>query len=327
MKKVLLWGILLFLVAGVLYGALLSPPRTTEKIGYALDTQIRIVVYDGDDCSEIVDAAYGEILRLDKLFSNFNENSETFRLNKYKELTVSSELLELIQLGINITEDTRGIYDLTVYPLSSIWNYKEQNVPEEAAIISAKEKIGISNIEIDGNTVKLKNESEIDVSSIAKGYIADYIIDFLKEKGIKNALVDAGGNIKTLGNSFKSKEGFIIGIKSPFEEMGQTVGSITVKNKSVVTSGIYERKFSQNGREYHHIIDINTGYPSESDIISATVISESSAIADAYATALIIMGAEEGMKFIENNSLIEGILITKDKRILTSSGVHNFKKN
>ncbi len=327
MKQALLWGIVLFLIAGVLWGSFLNTSGTYEKIGYALDTQIRIVVYDKKDYTLAVEEAYNEILRLDKLFSNFNEESETYKLNKNKELTVSEEFLNLIKLGMDITIDTEGIYDLTVYPLSSLWNYKWETVPKKNEIINAKAKIGISNIIIDGNKVILSNECEIDVSSIAKGYIADYIIDLLKSKGVKNALVDAGGNIKALGNSPKNKDGFIIGIKSPFEEMGQTVGSITVKDKAVVTSGIYERNFEKDGKLYHHIIDISTGYPSESDLVSATVICENSAMADAYATALVIMGSKKAMEFIEKNSHIEGILITKDKSILTSDGVLNFKKN
>ena len=327
MKKALLWGIVLILILGVLWGSFLNTSGTYEKIGYALDTQIRIVVYDKKDYTLAVEEAYNEILRLDKLFSNFNEQSETYKLNKNKELAVSDELLSLIKLGMEITEATDGVYDLTVYPLTTLWDYKKENVPQKEEIKKAKAKIGISNIDIDGNKVILSNECEIDVSSIAKGYIADYIIDLLKSKGVKNALVDAGGNIKVLGNSPKNKDGFIIGIKSPFEEMGQTVGSITVKDKAVVTSGIYERNFEKDGKMYHHIIDISTGYPSDSDLVSATVISDNSAKADAYATALVIMGSKKAMEFIENNPHIEGILITKDKEILVSDDSINFKKN
>ena len=325
MKKAILWGLVLFILSGVLFGVYKNNNIPTEKIGYALDTQIRLVIYD-KNADEIIEKAYNEILRLDKLFSNFNKESETARLNNKKELTVSDELSHLIDSGVAITKETKGVYDLTVYPLSSIWNYKNEAVPSLDEINEALKRVDISNIQKEGNKVALKNDASIDVSSIAKGYIADYIIDFLKHEGIKNALVDAGGNIKVMGNSPKTKDGFTIGIKSPFDERGSSLGTINIKDTSIVTSGIYERNFVKDGRLYHHIIDIKTGYPSESDLASATIICKSSENADAYATAVLIMGSKKGMEFIKSNPSIEGILVTRNNEILVSDGALNFKE-
>lgn len=327
MKKAVLWVIIIIVFAGIIWGTFFKTPDKYEKIGYALDTQIRIVIFDKGNHREVAEKAYNKILYLDRLLSNFNKDSETYKLNELKELTVSDELKSILKLGLDITEKTEGAYDLTVYPLTSIWDYKKEKVPAEDEIADALLKIGIENVVIDGNKVILKNGCSVDVSSIAKGYIADYIIDFLKKEGIKNAFIDAGGNIKTMGRSPKNKEGFTIGIKAPFKEAYGISGSLTVKDKSVVTSGIYERNFTKDGKLYHHIIDTATGYPSESDLLSATVICENSAMADACATAIVVMGSERGMEFIENNPQIEGILITKEKKVLTSSGVKDFKNN
>lgn len=318
-------------VAGIILviGLILSSSnhnKPIEKIGYAMDTQIRIVVYDNDADEKVLEGAYSEILRLDKLLSNFNEESETRKLNTEKELAVSDELLDVIKKGKEISEKTLGAYDLTVYPLTKMWHYKNIYVPSDAEIKEALIKVDYSNIEISENRVILRNNAEIDLSSIAKGYVADCIIDYLKDNGIEDALVDAGGNIKVTGSPYKDKkEGFYIGIQDPARDTGIPLGEMKIHNEAVVTSGIYERNFKKDGKTYHHIIDTKTGYPSESDVVSVSVISEDSAVADAYATAVVVMGSEKGLELIESESGLECIIIKKDNTIVLSDGVKNFE--
>ena len=310
---------------GIIWGSYTDNNKPYEKIGYALDTQIRIVVYDKGIDTDILNKAYNEILRLEKVLSNFNNNSETYILNKNKELTVSDELKSIILSGIEITNKTSKNYDLTIYPLSEIWNYKNKNVPHPDKIKEVKSLVGIENVKVDGCKVTLLNNAKIDVSSLAKGYIADSVIDLLKNNGIKNALVDAGGNIKVMGSVKGEGSSFKIGIKDPNSKETQSLGYIELKDKSIVTSGIYERNFTYNDKIYHHIIDPKTGYPSENDVVSASVICENSMIADAYATGVVVMGADKGLKLIEENKDLECIIVKKDNTIIVSSGIKNFK--
>lgn len=326
MKNKVIWISLIFvIISGVIVGFVVDKSKPIEKIGYALDTQIRIVVYDKGEYSKILDNAYNEILRLDKLLSNFNEKSETYILNEKKELEVSDELKKVIESGIEITDKTKGSFDITIFPLSELWNYKKAIVPTIREIETEKRKVGISNIEISGNKIILKNDAKIDVSSTAKGFIADYIIDYLKSNGIKNALVDAGGNIKVIGVPDKEKSGFKIGIKDPGNKSSLTLGFLKLKDKSIVTSGIYERNFTYNNKTYHHIVDPATGYPSESDVVSASVISKSSVNADGYATAIVVMGAEKGLELVEKTNDLECIIVKKDNTIIVSSGISDFE--
>ena len=128
----------LIFLAGVIIGIINNNSKPLEKIGYALDTQIRIVVYDKGADKEILEKAYNEILRLDKLLSNYNKDSEKAMLNNEKSLEVSKELKDIIIKGIEVTNNTNGSYDLTIYPLTSIWNYKMKNVPEKNEIENAR---------------------------------------------------------------------------------------------------------------------------------------------------------------------------------------------
>lgn len=325
MKKKIFLFVLLAAVLGILIGYNSNLSKPTEKIGYALDTQIRIIVYDKNVDKEIVNGAYDEILRLDRLLSNYNKESETARLNRVKNISACDELKTILSEGVAVSGITKGNYDITIFPLVKIWNYKNARVPDPEEIEIAKQKVDYRNIEINGNEITLKNDCEIDVSSIAKGYIADFVIEYLKERNVKSALVDAGGNIKVMGSPGGKNKYFNIGIKDPDLNSGLTLGNIKLNDKSIVTSGIYERNFTYKDKTYHHIIDAKTGYPSESDVVSVSVISRSSMLADAYATGIVVMGANEGLNLIENTPDTECIIVTKDKKIIISSGVKDFE--
>lgn len=325
MKKSLIIILILLIFAGIIWGNYTDNNKPAEKIGYALDTQIRIVVYDKGANSDILNKAYDEILRLEKVLSNFNESSETYILNKNKELIVSDELKSIILSGIEITNKTGNNYDLTIYPLSELWDYKNKTVPDKYKIQEAKNLVGIENVLISDCKVTLLNNSKIDVSSLAKGYIADKVIELLKNNGIKNALIDAGGNIKVTGSPNKKNDSFKIGIKDPGKKEAESLGYLNLKDKSIVTSGIYERNFTYEDKTYHHIIDPWTGYPSESDVVSASVICENSMIADAYATAIVVMGADKGLKLIQENKDLECIIVKKDNTVLISDGIKDFR--
>ncbi len=312
------------LVAGLILSSA-NRKNSFEKIGYSMDTQIRMVVYDRNFDESILEDAYNEMLRLDKSLSNFNEESETSKLNREKSIVPSTELYEIVKEGMAVSEKTEGAYDITIYPLTRMWHYKNIYVPAEEEIISAKERVSFKNVSVSKENITLKNDAMIDLSSITKGYIADKILDYLKERGVKHALVDAGGNIAVCGSpSGRESDGFAIGIQDPDRSIGTPLGQIGIVDTSVVTSGIYERNFKKDGKLYHHIIDPKTGYPSESDVKSASVIYKKSSVADCYATAIVVMGKDRGLSLVNNTDGMECIIVTKDNKIHLSDGMDNF---
>ena len=166
-----------------------------------------------------------------------------------------------------------------------------------------------------------KENQKIDLGGIAKGYIADLIIDFYKENNVKSAIVNIGGNIKVLGR--KSHEDlWQIGIYKPIKHSTDIICSLAVEDLSIVTSGVYERAFISNNKLYHHILDPHTGYPASTDIMSITIVNESSLLCDALATPLLIMGTFEASKFMQNHN-IEGIIITTNNKIILSKSLLN----
>jgi thiamine biosynthesis lipoprotein len=322
-KELFLAIVGIMLVAGLILSSS-NRKDSFEKIGYSMDTQIRMVVYDRDFDESILEDAYKEMLRLDKSLSNFNEESETTKLNRDKSISPSNELYEIVKEGKEISEKTNGAYDITIYPLTRMWHYKNIYVPAQLEIASAKEKISYKNIDISEDNITLKNDAMLDLSSITKGYIADKILEYLKSRGVEHALVDAGGNITVCGSpSRRGTDGFAIGIQDPDRSIGTPLGQIGIVDTAVVTSGIYERNFEKDGKVYHHIIDPKTGYPSESDVKSVSIICKKSSTADCYATAIVVMGKDKGLSLVNATDGMECIIVTKDNKIYLSDGMED----
>ena len=160
----------------------------------------------------------------------------------------------------------------------------------------------------------------LDLGGIAKGYAADVISKMLTDEGVKSAIIDLGGNIFAHGEKV-SGDAWKIGIQNPFSNRGEIVGAISVKNKSIVTSGIYERYIEVDGVKYHHILNPETGYPYENDIAGITIISDKSTTGDALSTSVFALGIEEGMKFVEELDDVDAIFVTKEKGIYVTSGI------
>ena len=171
------------------------------------------------------------------------------------------------------------------------------------------------------NSIMLKHKKQaLDVGGIAKGFAADEVRDIFYKHKIKSALIDLGGNIFALGSKDDGTP-WKVGIQNPFKPRGEYIGILSVKNKSVVTSGNYERYFMKDGKRFHHIIDPKTGYPSQSKIISATIISDNSIDGDGLSTGVYIIGIDKAMEIIEAIDGIDAIFITEDKKVYTTSGI------
>lgn len=300
-----------------------SSPRRDEKLsvtGIYFDTVIQIDAWGVstsvlDECKKICE-------NYESLFSNKIENSEVSRINASAgtPVKVSQETINLIALGLDYCELSGGKFDITIAPLSDLWNFTdrpEHTVPDAGAIEEARSHVDYRKVLVDENacTVTLQDpQAKIDLGGIAKGYIADRLKEYLKKEGIEHALINLGGNVLTLGASFDGSP-FRIGIQKPFDEQNTPIDIVEIQDRSVVSSGVYQRYFKKDGRLYHHILNPETGYPYANHLLQATVITGSSADGDALSTCCFALGLEEGSALIESLEDVQAVFVTEDYRL------------
>ena len=298
-----------------------SSTQTDQDLTYTdmlFDTVIKIQILDPADES-ILDGLKKLCEKYDTMFSATNTDSELYKLNHAngQPFTVSSETPNLIQEGIHYSELSGGAFDLTIEPVSALWDFKadKPTVPSSDAIAQAVSHVDYTKVDIQDNTVTLEDpEAGIDLGAIAKGYIADQVKTYLKKQGIKHAIINLGGNVDVIGTKPDGSK-YNIGIQKPFDESGEAITSVQLKDQTVVTSGIYERYFKKNGKLYHHILDPRTGYPCENNLYSVSIITDSSTKADALSTTCFLLGYEKGMELIQSMDGVEAIFITDDEKV------------
>ena len=280
---------------------------------FAMDTVMTINAY-GSKSESAVKAAQNEINRLDKLLSVQKENSEIFKLNQSKKMTVSEDTLTLITRSKEIYTLTDGAFDISCEPLIREWGFYsglENKVPSQKAIETALEGVGAEHIKIENSTVTLDDNTSLDLGGIAKGYASHKAAEILKDNGVTSALMSLGGNVRAVGSK-PDGESWSVAVTNP-DDNSRSIGTLKISDKAVVTSGGYQRYFEENGQTYHHIIDTKTGYPADSGLKSVTIVSDDDALADALSTALFVMGLEKSRKFYSENSSLFGAVFITDK--------------
>ena len=277
---------------------------------FLLDTACTVSA-DCDD--ETLSGAFAVCEELEKLLSRTVKGSDVYRLNEADGfISVSDDTLRLLEKSVYYGNLTDGKFDITICPVSELWDFKNQIVPSRSEIAEALKNVDYHSIEIKGNTANL-NGKKIDLGGIAKGYITDKVISYFESKGVKKALVNLGGNIRVTGE-------FNIGIRKPFTE--EILLNMPLENKSAVTSGIYERYIEKNGEIYHHVLDPETGYGVKNELSSVTVIGNNSADCDALSTACLLLGTEEGKEIIENTAGTEAVFISCEGDITLTAGLY-----
>ncbi|MBG9987474.1 FAD:protein FMN transferase [Aerococcaceae bacterium DSM 111176] len=264
-------------------------------------------------------------------FSANRDDSELMQINQAAgrhPIKVHPEMYELIALGKEHSLAKESLLNIAIGPLIKLWNigFDDARVPSQAEIDEVLKIIDPNLIELDeeNQTIYLaKAGMEIDVGAIAKGYIADRLVDYMKEQGVASGLVNLGGNLVTVGPALNRPDYYWrIGVQNPEEIRGQSSVTLKIYNQSVVTSGIYERKLTIDGQTYHHIFDQKTGYPVNSDTASITIIADQSVDCEIWTTRLF--GQEPHHIINEINQLpgIEGVVITRDGEYLLSNEVN-----
>lgn len=302
--------------------------------GFHFDTVVKITIYDTDMNLETKENLLDECLNLcdyyESLLSRTKENSDIYNINHAngKEANVSTETYQLIKEALQYHELSNGLIDPTIAVISDLWAFTSNTpkVPDAQKIDTALSLVDASQITLtestNSYTIQLADPSmKLDLGFIAKGYIADKLKEYLMSQNVKSALIDLGGNLLTIG---KKPDGtaFNIGIQKPFGVMNEPIITLSVNNSSVVTSGVYERYFEENGIKYHHLLNANTGYPENNNLLSVTILSQSSMEGDALSTTCYLLGLDEGMNLINKTDGVEAIFITTDYTLHYSDGLN-----
>ena len=282
-----------------------------------MGTQIGLVFYDmeGNDvkADSIAHLVFNRIDELNNTLSNYLPQSEINRLSSssYINVAVSEDLFRLLQISVDYAAKTNGAFDITLGPLIELWRKARQNgqLPLIDEIQSALKRIGYGNLEFrEGNIIRLRKDGmQLDVGGIGKGFAADEAINLLKRHGITAALVDMGGDI-TVSDAPPDKEFWTLGF-SFFDKHGEEVFQrIKLKNQAVATSGDLYQYVLMDGKRYSHIIDPKNGM-ALSNNIQVTTIAANGTMADAYASALSVLGIEHSKKNIQDTSNLEAFLV------------------
>ncbi|MDZ7671958.1 MAG: FAD:protein FMN transferase [Halanaerobiales bacterium] len=297
--------------------------KQSEGSEFLMNTLVRVRIHD-EKSEEILEGVLDRIRELENILSKTIENSDVYKinLNAGKEpVQVDKRTYELLEEALFFAEKTNGSFDPSINPIVSLWGIgtKDERVPSEEEIKNTIRKVNYNNLALmDDNNVYLENEDmSIDLGAIAKGYAADKIITYLSENDVESAFINMGGNVSV---HRKKVDGSLwnIGIQDPDRTRGNIIAAVKGEDISVVTSGNYERYFTEAGVRYHHIIDPESGYPAKNGIISSTVISNDSSYADALSTSLYILGVEKAFELVKDMEDINIVLITEEDKAYVS---------
>jgi len=311
---------LIFLVIGTFY--IVRQQRSTpfqKGQGFVFGTIYNVTYqYDKNLREEIEE----ELKRLDFVFSMFNDSSMVTKVNRGENPTLDETFVEVYDIATTVNRETEGAFDITVGPLVNAWGFgfKNEVMPGKAQVDSLLALVGMQKLTLDREKLRLTKSDErvtLDFSAIAKGYGSDCIASVLRKHGIENFMVEIGGEIVTAGVS-PSRVPWRIGVTKPQEDslqVNQELQTIlNITDKAMATSGNYRNFYYKGGRKYAHTIDPATGYPVQHSILSATVVADQCAMADAYSTAFMVMGMERTMKVLKAHPELMAYLIYTDEK-------------
>jgi len=285
-----------------------------------MTTDVTIYAYGRKPAvSKAIDRAFERMQEVADKFNAHNPNSPVFAFNQNGTPIKDKEILQLIKTALDISKQSQGAFDITVYPLVKLWGFYSENpdqIPQPDKISQALSQIGYKHLILTNEELKKdKKNISIDLGGIAKGYVVGQGIEALKKAGVNSAIIEAGGDLYALGR--KLGKPWKIGIRHPRKE--GLLGYIEVADQAVMGSGDYERFFIKGNKRYSHIIDPKTGYPAE-ETLGVTVIYSDPTIADAWGPALSILGPA-GLKIVEKIPGMEAIMVTNSDEILHTSGL------
>jgi thiamine biosynthesis lipoprotein len=317
----------LAILSALLFAAGCDPPGKEQRLltfnGETMGTTYSVKVVDlpeSHDETKIAASLENELDRLEDLMSTYREDSELSRLNRDTSgewFDVSQDTAKVISAAIEIGEATEGAFDVTVNPLIALWNFgptkqATPSLPTEEAIAAAMRNVGFSTLDIRDEPPAVRKENigaTIDLSAIAKGYAVDALANLLDEAGVRNYMVEVGGEVRTAGNNNFGKP-WSIGIEAPIAGERRLQRAVPISGVAMATSGDYRNHYEIDGKRYSHLIDPRIGRPVEHALVSVSVVDESCARADAWATGLLVLGPQAGYQVAVENELAV-LFITK----------------
>ncbi len=290
-----------------------------EKQLLYFDTIIQLQFYANESGGELMEYCEQLCADYEKIFSRTDPDSELYKINHRtaSSVEVSDEIADLIATGLMYYEISEGTFDITVAPLSDLWDFKSEDpsLPSETEITAALSHVNASSVSLNGNLLTFRDEhTMLDLGALVKGYAADHMKEYLTANGVTSGNLNLGGNVLTIGSK-PDNTPWRIGIQMPFDSRGTLADVVEVSDQTVVSSGIYERYFEKDGIVYHHILDPHTGYPTNQDVWGVTIICDSSLTGDALSTTCLALGYERGRELIESLEDTEAIFILKGGEI------------
>lgn len=287
---------------------------------YVMDTTLSQKIYSKSDIS---DKVYSALLEWENTFSAFKESSQIYGVNNAggQSVSVSKQSFDLVKKGVEYSQESEGRFDISVYPLSSLWKQaiENKNLPDNDEVSDRKSKVDFSKITLDEANLKITvpEGMGLDLGAIAKGAALDTVREIYEQNGVSGAICSLGNSAMLLYGS-KRGEDFKIGLKNPLKDaQNELFAALSLSDCVISTSGGYERYAEIEGKKYHHIIDTKTGYPAESDIASVTVVGQNGAFCDYMSTRLFVEGTERAIKTIEQNNL-DAAIVTNNKKVYVS---------
>ncbi|MDO4295719.1 MAG: FAD:protein FMN transferase [bacterium] len=331
-KTIAILLIVLLLLAVALASELRRPKLTYEPIArtdFILNTFVTITLYEYPDAA-LLDSAIDLCREYETVFSRTQEGSELYELNHRDERTgsfaVSDDMRDLLASALHYCEVSDGAFDITVAPIVDLWDFtaSQPSLPDSQALADAAAKVDWRMLKLSQNTLTfLSEDTEIDLGAIAKGFIADRLKDYLKEEGVTRGIINLGGNVLCIGDKQENTP-FSIGLQKPFAQRSETIALLNVSDRSLVSSGVYERHFILDGKNYHHILNPKTGMPYDNGLTSVTILSEHSVDGDGLSTVCFSLGLQKGLALINSLEDTYAYFITNDYEIYYSDGAEAF---
>lgn len=315
--------VLVFVSANLSSCAAPEPSRTE----FVLGTVCTVSLFDKGKAS-IYSEIFARLREIETRMSANTEDSEVAEINRnagIKPTPVHADLVELVSIALKYAEASGGAFDPTIGPLVKLWGIGSDSarVPTRPEIDAVLPLVDYRDLSVDrpASTVYLRRTGmRLDLGAAAKGYAADELVEILVKHKIPRAIIDLGGNVLVYGEK-KGGLPWRVGVQDPTDDRGDYIGVLTTKNKTLVTSGVYERFLEVDGKRYHHILETKTGYPVENGLLSVTIVADASVDADCLSTAVFALGAEQGKQLVESMAGIEAVFVWEDRTVRITPGL------
>ena len=313
----------LLIILSVLLLSVSCTENTVSDSRIAMGTIVSVTLYESYD--DKIDDIFSYIYSLDSMISRYNEKSYIAMINSnagISPVTVPDEVYGLVKVSLEMAKETDGLFNPAIGPLSFLWGFgtEDARVPSSDEIESVLPLLDWRKIKLsdDDNSVFLENEGmAIDLGAVGKGWAADMIDSYLDELGVEHALVNLGGNVLLHGGKADGSA-WRVGIRDP-ENLSSSYASVAIENGTVITSGGYQRYIEKDGEIYHHILNPETGYPFQTDILSATVIGDSGTLSDMLSTVIFASGSDKAEEIADKHDVSIILKLTDGSVINTYS--------